>query len=54
MRLAVGDLVEQWGVEEDVAGQQVEYVHAQQAVASDAPSAEPVWSACGSRGHVLL
>ncbi|KAG1531988.1 hypothetical protein G6F50_016407 [Rhizopus delemar] len=54
VRLAVGDLVEQWGVEENVAGQQVERVDAQQDIARDAPSAKTVRDARGSRGHVLL
>ncbi|KAG1394137.1 hypothetical protein G6F59_014243 [Rhizopus arrhizus] len=54
VRLAGGDLVEQWGVEENVAGQQVERVDAQQDIARDAPSAKTVRAARGSRGQVLL
>jgi hypothetical protein len=50
VRLAVGDLVEQRRVEEDVAGQQVQQVDAQQDVGRNAPSAKPVRDARGNRG----
>ena len=54
VRLAVGDLIEQWRIEEDVAGQQVQQIDAQQDVGGDAPPSKPVRDVHGNRRHLLL
>jgi len=54
VRLAVGDLVKQRCVEEDVAGQQVQQVDAQQDAGRNTPPSKPVRDMRGNRGHLLL
>ncbi len=54
VRLAVGDLVEQWRVEEDVAGQEVGNIQAQQDVDGNAPSPGQVMYGRRRRGHEPL